>query len=148
MWEIDLKNQIITFLISLFLGGCFCLCFDIFSVFLRGKTKAGQFLSDTFFFVIVAFVDFCFFLAASNGEIRLYILIGELMGFYLCKTTLSRFFTPFFMLILKMIKLLKNAAERLFFEPVYHFLSKTWKFCLKTGKKSLKFVKKRLKKHK
>ena len=52
MWEIDLKNQIITFLISMVLGGGACLTFDVFTVFLGGKTKVGQFLSDAFFFLI------------------------------------------------------------------------------------------------
>ncbi len=148
MWEINLKNQIFTFLLSLVLGMIVCLVYDLSCFAVRHKSKPFKTASDIVYFVFLAFVNFCFFLIASNGEMRLYLLVGELIGFIFCKKTLSVVFGLLLITLDKLIKSIKSILNRFVFGPAYNFLEKSAKITLKTGKKSLKIIKKGLKKHK
>lgn len=85
MWEIDLQNQLTTFFLSLPLGFLLGAVF----YFLEGlgltskSRKFRQFLWDIVFFLLSGFLTFCFLLARCNGEIRGYVIIGELIGFWI-----------------------------------------------------------------
>ena len=92
MWEINSNNQIITFLLSVALGGIFCLIYDV----VRAMRKVGfntTFIvnvTDILIWIIYAFITFIFFISRTNGEIRGYALVGELIGFWLARITVSR----------------------------------------------------------
>ena len=92
MWEINLSDQATTFLLSLFLGVAFCLVFDL----TRGlrlfglNSKAAVFLTDIIYFLLVSFVNFCFFLTRESGQVRGYVFAGEIAGFFLFRLTLSK----------------------------------------------------------
>lgn len=92
MWEINLSDQATTFLLSIFLGVCFCLLFD----FTRGmrvfgiNSKVAVFFTDVIYFLLVSFVNFCFFLTRESGQIRGYVFVGEIIGFFLFRLTLSK----------------------------------------------------------
>ncbi len=148
MWEIDLRAQIFTFLLSLLLGGAFCLVYDLFQIFYSGKNKLLNAVADISYFIIIAFVNFCFLLVASNGEMRLYLVFGEIMGFLICKKTVSRVFSFLLLLAIGCVKKTFRVIDKLIFTPFSKFFANTSVFCLKIGKKTLKFVKKGLKKPK
>lgn len=124
MWEIDFAKQILTFLMSIILGGIFCLIYDLFHLPVRrvGASAVAVFAVDIFYFIFIAVINFCFLLVRCNGEVRGYVLFGEIMGFYICKKTLSPIFCLMISLIIKPIKLLKNLIVRLL-SPVFNMFS-------------------------
>ncbi len=110
MWEINSTNQITSFLLSLALGAACCLAYDI----LRVAHKLGfnsfwaVFLTDIAYWVVASFVTFFFLIARTNGELRGYIFIGEIIGFCFCRITISRLFFNLLYFCLKNFLKLKN----------------------------------------
>lgn len=149
MWEIDLSEQIYTFLLSLFLGVIFCLVYDtVRTIELNSKMcKTAVFVADIFYFIVIAIFDFCFFLVRTNGEIRGFVLIGQLVGFLVCRKTLSRLYSMVLLMFLKFARWIKKWLCRLIFHPIYGFFTKTGDFAVNLSKKSSNFFKKRLKNH-
>lgn len=92
MWEIDLADQIRSFLYSLLLGGVFALAFYIGESFRRASRIRGVWLwlCDILYFAVAGFVTFCFLLSRSNGEVRGYILFGIALGFLAFKVLFSK----------------------------------------------------------
>ncbi len=92
MWEIDIKDQALTFLYSIVLGFLLCTLYDIFRS-LRKAVPHGRiavFFEDILFFIISAFITFLFLLARTGGGLRGYVFIGILTGFVAFRLTLSR----------------------------------------------------------
>ena len=144
MWEIDLNSQIQTFLLSLLIGVGFCIVFDVLNI-LEEKlalSKNAIFIADILLFICFAFFEFCFFLATENGEIRGFVFIGEIIGFFLCKRTLAMVYVPLILLILKAIKWLFNKVYRISVQPVFKFFSKLRKKILKISQKRREIIKK------
>ena len=144
MWEIDLNSQIQTFLLSLLIGVGFCIVFDVLNI-LEEKlalSKTAIFIADILLFICFAFFEFCFFLATENGEIRGFVFIGEIIGFFLCKRTLAMVYVPLILLILKAIKWLFNKVYRISVRPVFKFFSKLRKKILKISQKRREIIKK------
>ncbi len=54
------------------------------------RKRIRWFISDIFFFLLAGFVTYCFLLIRSKGEIRGYVLFGELIGFWIYKKLLSK----------------------------------------------------------
>jgi len=82
MYTVHPNEQMLIFLASLGVGFLFGVLYDFFralrmSVF-KGKWVVVVF--DLFYFFIVAFFSYIFILAANKGEVRSYIIIGELLG--------------------------------------------------------------------
>ena len=143
MWEISLSWQIQVFLCSVFLGVIFCFAFDFLSITetkLR-ISKTAIYLTDILFFTALGFINFCFFLAGCNGEIRGYVFIGELIGFFLCKKTLAVIYVPLFLLLFR-------AVRKYIIRPVSFVFQKIHIKAFKIGRKTLFFIKKGLKKPK
>lgn len=152
MWEISIHNQILTFLWSVVLGLLSCFLYDIIrSIRKVYKWKTGIiFVCDILLWIIFAFVTFLFLISRTNGEIRSYVLLGELLGFVILRISVSRFIFKFFAFIcLKFKKLcdyVKYRFYRIFekFEKIIMLLlQKTAKFFVlvpKTAKKLLQYV--------
>ncbi len=150
MWEISITDQLLSFVLSIALGAFLCLTYDV----LRAVRKNGfnsfwtVFFTDIFFWLFSAILTFLLLIARTNGEIRGYVLIGELLGFVIFRLLLSKVFLLIIdFLIAKLLKLL-----RLIRKNFYYFFIKIEKridkiillFCKKT-KTMLKIVKKLLK---
>lgn len=105
MWEISSTGQLISVFSSIVLGAILCVFYD----FLRAMRKAGSnsFLAvtagDIFFFVLSAFCFFLLSLARTDGEIRGYMLLSTLLGFILCRITLSKAVFFIFTTLLKFL---------------------------------------------
>ena len=147
MWEISLTLQIQAFLWSVCFGAVFCFAFDLLNLTEQQLSfpKAIVFIADILFFAALGFFDFCLFLAFCNGEIRGYIFVGEIIGFYLCKKTVARVYMPIFLVIFGMIKKLFKAINRRVFEPIALFFAKMSEKSLQISQKTLFFIKKCLK---
>ena len=109
MWEIDLANQIETFLYSIPLGFSFGVLFYIAEGISRDTPhkRLKRWITDIFFFLITGFITYCFLLARSKGEVRGYVLIGELIGFWIFKRLFSKIIIRFFSWLASSIRKLK-----------------------------------------
>lgn len=88
----DGSGDVITLLLSMLLGVVFCLFYDIFRI-LRIAVRCSVssiFFQDIIFFIFTALLTFSIMLVRTYGEIRWFILIGELSGFILCRFSISR----------------------------------------------------------
>ena len=116
MWEINLADQIKTFLLSIPLGMFLSAVFYVLEAFLRTDRKKGVavWISDILFFCFAGFLSFCFLLVRTNGEIRGYAILGEIIGFYLFKVLFSKHILMFLIWILSRIKAVLGSVQRLF----------------------------------
>lgn len=153
MWEIDLNDQIVTFLLGLLMGGIFCLLFDLTRtarLFFKCSTAAVFFL-DLFYFILIAFIDFCFLLVRCNGEIRGYVLFSELSGFSAVRFTLSKLLLTMLTLLLGFLSRVKRRVDRILsaiFGRLEAVFNKIGHFFVKITKKLINCLKKGLKKQK
>lgn len=103
MWEISSTSQIVSLLYALLVGIALSVFFDFFRAARKQKSysKTAVFFQDMAFWVVATFITFLLFMARSNGEVRLYILLFELGGFFVYRLTLSPFVLRFMLFILK-----------------------------------------------
>ncbi len=133
MWEISLNEQAVTFLLSLLLGVIFCFMFDltrglrIFGI----NSKIAVFFTDIIYFLLVSFINFCFFLTRESGQVRGYVFIGEIIGFFLFRLTLSKIIMMILTFLHKVYTRVKSRINKI-----------KSKIYLKIKEKSLKFRKK------
>ncbi len=151
MYNVDQSEQTLIFLASLGVGFLLGVLYDFLRAlrlsFTRGKIPVVIF--DLFYFFAVAFLSYIFILAANKGEVRSYIIIGELLGavFYyfslgiaVVKLTdrfvslLKRFYSLVFKIISFPFRLIKRLFGRAF--------GKIKTFFKKSEKKSQKIQKK------
>ena len=147
MWEISLSLQIEAFLWSLFFGAVFCIAFDLLCL-IDTELSFGKItvaVLDILFFALLGFFDFCFFLVFCNGEIRGYVFVGEIIGFFLCKKLLKFFYMAVFYLFFKAAKIFFRAIKQYVLEPPMKILEKISQKCFKIGQKAVFFIKKCLK---
>ena len=146
MWEINVTNQVFTFLWSMCLGGLLCAIYDI----LRAMRKAGfdsfaaVFFTDIIFWVLSAFLTFIFLISRTNGEIRGYVLAGMLGGFGLFRISISRLLFPaisfLFINILKIKRLISKFINQ-FYTRFEALILKIWNSMLKFLKSAKKLLK-------
>ena len=81
--RINLADQTVTFLIACCFGAAFGVLYDFFRVFrlIRKSGKLAIFFQDIVFFVLSAGGTFVLMLARSMGEMRFYIIAGEILRF-------------------------------------------------------------------
>ena len=146
MWEINTANQTVTFILSLCIGVLFCVLYDI----LRAVRKVclnsfwSVFFTDILLWIFYALTTFLFLMSRTNGEIRGYVLAGELLGFVLFRLTLSRLLFAALAFIVTKLAELNKKVSRIFAKlyagfdmlllKIQQYISK----CFKSVKKLLK----------
>lgn len=101
-----LVEETILFLKSCVLGVFLGCLFDLFRIF-RMTVKCGTifvFIQDILYFAIITFVTFMFLLSYNDGRLRMFILVGELMGSVLYFFSLSILILKSSELIIKVMK--------------------------------------------
>lgn len=82
MYSVPHSEQLSIFLSSLGVGFILGVLYDV----LRGirlsfsKSKVLVVIFDLIYFILLAFITFIFILAVNKGEIRFYIILGEIIG--------------------------------------------------------------------
>lgn len=150
MWEIDIAGQIFAFLYSMLGGVIFCLIFDI-TRFIRKRfapSNTAVFMMDIVYFIVLGFAEFCFFLATTNGEIRGFVFVGNIIGFAFCRFLLSGIFLRLLEFIYGIFDLVIGGFNRFVFAPIRSVFKKISHYVIKLSKKYLFFMKKGLKKPK
>ncbi len=150
MWEINVGDQFLTFLYSMLLGGILCAFYDILRALRRSgfDSYISVFISDFLFWIINALLTFIFLISRTNGEIRGYVLVAQLLGFVLFRLTLSKLTFPAFNFIIGLtVKIVSRASwlTVVFCDKIEELLSSTTAFIVKIFKKGVKMVKKLLK---
>ena len=89
--EITVAEQTYAFLFSLLTGAALGVFYDVFRV-LRIAIRPGKaaiVIQDAIFFVVCGAVTFVFMLTENYGQIRIFLILGELMGFMLYYFTIG-----------------------------------------------------------
>lgn len=153
MYSVPQSEQLAIFVSSLGLGFLLGILYDIFRAVRLSitKSKIAILIFDIIYFILFGLLTFIFILALNKGEIRFYIIVGELIGavFYyisfgiaVIKITdriislLRRFYSFVFKVISAPFRLIKKLFSRLF--------NKISKLFMKSGKNSEKIRKKLL----
>lgn len=150
MWEIDINNQLLTFLLSIILGVIFSAIYDVFRALRRAGLNSfiATFIADIIYWIVIAFLTFLFLLARTKGEIRGYVLIAALIGFLVFRITLSKLLFKFLSFIfcqtVKLYKQIHNVFYS-FYDRFSVFLAKVLAKFAKSSKRGLKNLKKLLK---
>lgn len=88
---VSVSSQMLLFLISLAIGGVFGLAYDLL-YFIRLLFPCGRvlaFLWDCLYLLACGVITFLFLLAGNAGEVRLFVLGGELLGLLFYRLTLG-----------------------------------------------------------
>lgn len=134
LYSFSLATQTRLFLMSLGFGFLMGLVYELFRTFrtVFGNKKWTYLLTDILFLITLGFLNTLFFLLCNEGEIRLFALFGESLGF------ISYFVTIGF-------------TVKLFFEKlmwlVRRFLTMIWKIVSFPFKKLYMLIKKIVKKY-
>ena len=118
MYSVPQNQQLIIFLASIGLGFLLGIFYDILRTIRLtiSKSNVGIIVFDVIYFIIFGFASFLFILAMNKGEVRIYIPVGEVIGWFFyyfsfglaaIKITdlLVKVIRGFFALIFKIIKL-------------------------------------------
>lgn len=128
---ISLTQQIQVFFGAILLGACFGVLYDLFRiirlVFLKSFTAV--FFEDVLFWIAVTIVTFFFTILFNNGELRLSLVILEVVGFLIYYFTLGRLVFKCFFAFFGMIKK--------FFSKMHKKTIKIYKKIHKNAKKTL-----------
>lgn len=151
MWEISVGNQVATLALSLCLGFLLCIIYDV----LRAMHKTGfnsflaVFITDILFWIFSALITFIFLMSRTNGEIRAYVLFGELIGFIAFRFTVSKLWFKLLCVCFKSFvrfkRFLRRKTNRIYLK-LESFVIRFLKQTLLKSKNVLKSVKKLLKK--
>ena len=150
MYSVPQNEQLAIFALSLGMGFLLGVLYDIIRALRLSVTRSKIVLviCDILYFILFGLISFLFILALNKGEIRFYIIIGEIIGafFYyvslglaVIKITdkliclLRKFYKFIFKLVSAPFRLLKKIFSGIF--------EKTRKLFRKTEKKSLKIQK-------
>ena len=117
MWEINNFHQWESFALSIAVGICCCVIYDVFRLDrqLFKRAKLTVFFQDIFIWCLFSLIIFSLTLLRTNGEPRFFVFLGSFIGFIICRLTLSK-------LIIHMFAPLKRFSD---------FVRKKYDICIK-----------------
>lgn len=153
--ELTVAGQTWSFLYSLLLGMGLGLFYDVFRILriaLPHRTIAVA-MEDLVYWTSAAFLTFFFFFYTDGGRIRIYLLVGEAIGFIFYYFTLGAVIVGATRRIIAALRWLFHWIYRLLIHPVLFaigwilgFLGAAWEAARNFVKNSLKISNKHLKK--
>lgn len=117
---ISIEGQTLTFLLSMVMGMVLCVIFDVFRIIriMIKPTVLSALWQDVLFWLIAAVLTYCLLLVQCSGEIRGFVLFGELIGFVLCRMTVSALLIRVASAVIKAIKICLSAIRRAIVIPI------------------------------
>ena len=111
--------QTLLFLESILLGMVLALIFDVFRILRIGAElpSAVILVQDIVFFIICAVVTYFFMLKTTYGQVRGFILIGEVIGFTVYYFTIGRLVISASKVIIAVIKRILTVLFSIFLYP-------------------------------
>ncbi len=150
---LSIKNQINVFLLCVGIGLLAGFVYDIFKIIRKSFRHKNVYIQieDFMYWIIVTFTSFLILLHKNNGAIRMYGIIGLLIGYVINETLVSkwtveigvRFVTYVLIFIKQLIKIVMfpiRVLLKIFKKPMY--------FVAKKSKKKIYATKNMLKKNK
>lgn len=88
-----LINQVRVFFLSVGVGVFICLLYIALQSFFRIFSKGDRvyYVADGFFCALSAFVSFFFMVLYNNGQVRLHLVFGEAVGFFVFYLAVGRY---------------------------------------------------------
>lgn len=92
MWEINNFHQWESFALSIVVGVCCSIIYDVFRLDrqLFKRAKLTVFFQDIFIWCLYSFIIFSLMLMRTNGKPRIFVFLGSFIGFFLCRLTFSK----------------------------------------------------------
>ncbi|OJU15409.1 MAG: hypothetical protein BGN88_07825 [Clostridiales bacterium 43-6] len=112
--------QTTSFLVAAAMGFAISLIYDVFRILrLFAKPEpVSVFIQDIIFSLICAFLTFGLLIVRCQGEIRWFIFGGELLGFLICRFTLSMLIISAADKIIRAIKAVFRFIDRYLYSPI------------------------------
>lgn len=135
--EVGFGTQAVTFLWAVAAGAGLCLLYDLFRILrlaLRSKNP-GIFLQDLLYSFLAAIVTYLLLLARCRGELRGFVLLGELLGFLICRLTVSAVLYSAASKLIFLMRRLKKWFKRRILRPLWRILRQIFGFFGKLAKK-------------
>lgn len=106
MSAIDISAQTLSFFYSILIGIFLAAVYDFIKLLHHNLLRAviAIQIADILYFTGSALLTFCFFMLVSNGAIRVYLLLGEGIGFVLWSLICSAYFQKILVFFARMIK--------------------------------------------
>ena len=152
------------FFLSVLFGAIFevlWVAFKIIRTELNNSLKNLTFILDVIYFVLISIFTICFFFFFTSGGFRIFVIIGEILGFILLKTSIEKqlnFILSFFIkIVISLSKFIFKFIRKIFLKITNiseKNLVKTSKFTKEfvtkqfQNKNNFSLSLKRLKKHK
>lgn len=114
------NSQAYTFLLFIINGICIGIFFDIFRI-LRKTFKTRDwitYLEDIIFWILSGCITLYFIFVFNQGEIRLYIFLGILLGVILYILSISKYFIKLNVIIIETIKSVLGKIITILFYPI------------------------------
>lgn len=137
------------FLISVGAGVLLAAFYDVFRIFrtVFHSVKRAVFFQDLFYMLCASFFTFLVALGVNYGEVRFYILAGEIIGWCLYYLTVG-------MITIRVFRFISSILHRFLIDPIkkilvkfFHWIIKKLKILGKKVKTAVINQKKRLKQH-
>lgn len=145
------ENQAYLFLVFSFTGIIIGVLFDIFRVLRRNIKTADiiTYIEDILFWVLTGILILYNIWYFNDGEIRIFMFLGIIMGILIYMLTLSNILIKVFSQIIKILKKLIKILElplkpiKSIFAKIYNIIVNIFNKLVKKGKNFIKFENKR-----
>lgn len=119
LYSLSLAVQTKSFLLSLGMGFLLGITYDLIRIIRISisKSKTGVIISDLFFCAVACMGTFLFCLTINEGEIRLYLVLGETAGFFTYYFSLGVIIFSYSEKIIRFIKKLLSSVLRVILFP-------------------------------
>lgn len=147
--NLSLASQLQGFVISVVAGAFLGAYYDVFRIFrtVFQSERRAVFFQDLFYMISAAFVTFLLALGVNYGEVRFYILAGEVIGWCLYYLTVGMVTIQVFRFVSKAVrKIIINPIKRLL-ATISQLIASLVKLIVKNTKIVAVNWKKRLKQH-
>ena len=85
-----MHNQVIVFLLSCVMGLIIGIIFDTIRVVSQRFNKIIIFFADVIFFILSGLITFGYILVSNDGNIRGYLIVGEVLGLIIYFSSISK----------------------------------------------------------
>lgn len=144
LYSISLATQTRTFLLSLGIGFLSGIVYDTVRIIRLSffKSKISVIISDIFFCLFTGILSFIFLITVNEGELRFYLLVGEILGFFVYYFSLGVVIFRFSQVIICFMKRLFKKIFSIIFKPIFSIYGKIKGICKKKTKKCKKIMEK------
>ena len=140
IYSLSLADQTKGFLFSLGFGFIMGVFYDLFRI-LRiciSKSRKIVLLFDVLYFIFLGFCSYIFFLVINEGDIRAFLVLGEMIGFSIYYISIGVVIFSASEKVVVAIKRTFSSVLRMVFSPFCWLFKKVKRVLVKISKKSIK----------